>query len=172
MTIPRELSLVKLQNEYLLRNFPVRELDEITHKAIMRTPEDGSVIKLNNETGGQMRIDLAIPKNMESLGIVLSKDAGQFVRFGIDRKKAEISFDRSVSGNIGFSKDFMTKNMIVPAIIYPDGDTMTGLIFPDQDFTVVKFYTVPYSVKITDLRISSVESVWRKEIDTFSVHQR
>jgi fructan beta-fructosidase len=183
MTIPRELTLVKLNNEYLLKNYPVEELEKIAHQVSNTGNQGDSLISLDNNAGQQIRIELVIPENMDKMEIDLLNDSGEIVRFGYDRKMGNIWCDRALSGDTSFSKGFVTKGLTA-ALPVSSGDksftllidkcsaemfidkglaSMTTLFFPKREFTMVRVRSLPLSGKIKNMKISTIESVWKQK---------
>lgn len=183
MTIPRELSLCNLKGEYLVKSFPVSELDSITHLVTASSVEKGLVIKLNNDRPGQFRLDLTLSSDIDAIGIEIANDTGQQTMFGYYRREGKIFTDRPFSGKTKFSKAFAPTTFSAP-VRKLSGDvdltilvdrssaefffdrglyTMTTLLFPDKEFSIIKIYTIPYSAIIRNLKVSSVESVWNPE---------
>jgi len=98
MTVPRDLSLEKIQGKYFLRSRPVPELGAITDKAENKPDEF--------ELTGPARIDLKGNK-LANFTITLSNDAGEKLIIGYD---GNYFIDRTASGNVNFKEGFAARH--------------------------------------------------------------
>jgi fructan beta-fructosidase len=147
MTVPRDLSLEKIGNEFFLKSMPVRELNKITGP-----PEDLDALKL--KLTGPAKLEISMD-TASSFAITFSNDSSQSVTVGYDKDNYNAFFiDRRESGKVDFSTDFASgfmaprisrkQQLDVTLIIdvasielfADDGLTvMTAIFFPVKDFT-------------------------------------
>jgi len=180
MTIPRELSLVSVEKNYVLRNFPVKELESITHKIKPETDDNGYTIKLPGGSEGQLKFDIRLPASNKSFLFVLQKDSARNLSFSFIPELGRAWFDRSHSGETAFAGDFAAGRMEIPVKFRPAGNEITILIdkcsaeifinggetvatvlfFPQEDFNTARLHTVPSSPDPPAVTVSTIESVW------------
>jgi fructan beta-fructosidase len=144
-TLPRELSLQKINGKYYISSTLPREADVLK----------GDKIDIHDYTakldGGAM-LHLAIGK-LNDFSIVLSNDSSQRTVIGFDKPKNEYYIDRTASGKTSFEKGFASRT-VAPRVAVTDsaditlvidvasvelfadkGTTvMTGIFFPDEDY--------------------------------------
>jgi fructan beta-fructosidase len=114
MTLPRALSLIKKNEQYLLKSAPVKELDKIEDRTIVVESEalkiDGEKeLDLRGINLNQSRLSFDFnlgDKQPESFGLVLENELGEQVKFSYSTAEKEFQFDRTQSGDISFSDMF------------------------------------------------------------------
>lgn len=182
MTLPRELQLVNMNENYYLTSQPVKELNKIMETGItfnnieIKGQFDLSQ-KLKN-LSGQYQINLSADV-VKNFSIVLSNDLAEEVVIGFNREKNSFYIDRRKSGKVDFEKDFATifygprlsKNnklnltMIVDVAsveLFADNGltVMTGIFFPSETFNQIKIYSDD-SFLIKELRYTGMKSIWQ-----------
>lgn len=162
-TIPRELSLIKTNNEYKLVQTPVSELKKLRHNPVAISP-----MILKNYQGIdnhskikdlEIRIDFA-KSTAKEFGIELKNKYGENVKIGYDKTLNQFYIDRTNAGKKDFSKEFpvmqyaprFSKSNILKLRILIDATSvelfaddgltvMTSVFFPNEDFTVTELYS-------------------------------
>ncbi len=160
LTVPRELKLVKVNNEYLLNSEPVKELNQIkgkqiTFKNIKVYPAFDLSQKIKN-LPGQYQISITADQ-VKNFSIILSNGLAEEIIIGFSKEENSYYIDRTKSGKIDFKNGFakritgprLAKNnklnftIIVDVasveLFADDGLTvMTGIFFPNKTYNKVK----------------------------------
>jgi fructan beta-fructosidase len=170
MTVPRELSLQKTGDSFLLLSKPVPELNVLAGKRTDATRE------LKGSIDGAARVDLTA-KAANNFSLVLTNDDGQNVTLGYDHTSNLFYIDRTASGKVNFEKGFAAKHtaprlsskaeidltLIIDQAsveLFANGGltVMTQIFFPDHPFTNFSV-TTSESNSITSLQYSKLTSI-------------
>ncbi|KAA6325839.1 fructan beta-fructosidase, partial [termite gut metagenome] len=164
MTVPRELKLIKKGNEYILSNYPVKEIENLRKEKNeienISVENEYNLDKLLENNQGTYELVLDIEnQSAEIIGFKLFNNLGELVDIFISlpEKKFYI-MDRKSSGKIDFSDRFATATsapietkktyrlrlLIDKASIEcfeGDGESsMTNLVFPSEPYNRIGFY--------------------------------
>ncbi len=185
-TIPRELSLIAENGNYILISKPVRELTKL------RSESDTVSIKSQSFTGEKeistgeislMQSELLfdfkfLDTRVDSLGIILENGLKERFITGYSAAQKQFYIDRRVSGNSGFSKNFATiskapyfagtdlkLHMFVDAssveLFVDDGRlVMTSLVFPTEKFTRLILFSKNGNVILNKAEFHGIERIW------------
>lgn len=182
MTIPRELSLSKENNNYFLNSVPIQQF-----KNLHLSSEKKNNIKVQ----GNYTVKQALPEQAEILietessnpfSIKLSNDSDDFVLLLIDPVKKIISFDRRQSGLVEFNEKFANKIHTLPInssdqindlqiildrssieIFIDHGKyVITEQVFPNKPYSELSFKSEE-SLTIKKLNINQLKSIWSNE---------
>ncbi len=177
MTIPRELKLRLIGNEFFVLSQPVNELKKIQAKPmILKNIMVGKKIDLNKETGNlglPSRLDLEM-EEANDFTIILSNELGEELIIGYDPKQNQYFIDRSKSGKIGFQTGFgarhtaprFEKNSKMKLTMVVDVSSVE--LFADDGLTVMTeifFPTTPYN----QISIQSTKGVIIKKLKYFQL---
>lgn len=179
-TIPRELTLQKVADQYLISSIPVKELRSIEKKPTVYTNVDASrfdFAKKSITPESPLRIAFSSEK-IESFAITFSNDSGEKLVIGYDKASNQYFIDRSSSGKVNFKAGFAGKHF-APRLIKSDKVDMTLIVdkasvelFADGGLTVmteVFFPNSPYSkisinadnkFKISKLQCNHLMRIW------------
>ena len=168
MTVPRELSLISRNGDFHLISGPAGELGLLRRKSetlIAEGPDDvlqkEIPMKGNRLNGSELIIDLQVSAGTldDSLGIILSNDAGEELSIRYSAGTNLFYADRSRSGESAFSKRFsgylsatyeteetIRIHMFIDAssaeIFVDKGKlVMTALFFPTEEYTRLRFFS-------------------------------
>jgi fructan beta-fructosidase len=187
MTIPRDISLVSINGEYYLKSMPVPELDNII-KPLLNEENvkiDQKGIELNppdynfSLTKTEMNVLLG---SADELIIEISNKLNQKVIIGYNSTIGEIYIDRTKAGRSEFNETFAAKvhklevpksidNLHITFLIdkssielfCENGQyVMTDLVFPVQEYNLMKIFTKSGNATIERLKISTIESIWKQ----------
>jgi len=177
-SVPREISLFTRNKELYLVNHPVEELKSLRAESreyqatIPDRYKSFSVDSILENNNGAFELEIEFKnETAEVFGLTLFNEKGENVIMYYDLSEKRFYMDRSTSGEVGFSKDF-------PAITYApiektdhyklrifvdrssiecfSGDgkfVMTNLVFPNEPYNRVNFYTKGGRVDIKSLKI-------------------
>jgi len=173
MTIPRELKLKKVNDNYLLVSQPVKELDtykkSIFEKQNINFSKEVSVIENNGVDVNKSVVELEVSNLInDTYTFILSNAEGDQLKFGINNIEHYYFIDRTKSGPTDFSNTFADKiskvyfdmpheNIHIQMVIdktslelfYNNGETvMTEIFFPNSPMETLKLVTLNNSETI------------------------
>lgn len=184
MTIPRELSLKKVNGKLFIASKPVSELNGITEKAYnLSHLEINSITDLIPKVGKlpmQYVLKLHILQ-IKDYNITLSNKAGNELIIGYDHTTMRYYIDRTKSGETGFAKDFAGK-FSAPRFLSSKSSDLILLVdassvelFADNGLTVMTctyFPTMPYDkieinglgkLRFDQLKLIDLKSIWSEK---------
>ena len=181
MTLPRTLSLSKINGDYVLQSKPVAQINTIkttdySAKKMVVSKENATTLNYSNLNQSQIHFT-AENKNLK---IVFSNDANDSLVLEYDAKNKLFSVDRRQSGKVDFEKSFgemihtaPTENLTTAIIdfqiildwssieIFLNGGvySLTEQIFPNQPYNKL---TIESNDKqeIKNITIDSLKGVW------------
>jgi fructan beta-fructosidase len=180
MTLPRELSLSKLGNDYFLVSRLAAETGKLKGLPVKMADLDGSNLDISGNTGvsanaGWVKLSADAIK---SYAVVLSNDQGEEVEIGYDAAQNNYYIDRSKSGIVNFKEGFsgrftaprISKNLHMDielvmdkasVEVFADGgvSVMTGIYFPHQEFTHIRLKSTG-KLKVALLQAAKMHSAW------------
>jgi fructan beta-fructosidase len=181
LTLPRDLSLTKINNEFYLSSAPVKEFDNITSRTFKA--ENISInkeIDLSEELKdmpGKFKLDISF-ESVEDFTIILANNEKQELRIGYNKANNEYFIDRTNAGKSDFETGF-AKRHIAPRIsdarnikISLIVDAASAEFFADNGLSVMTDIFFPGSLagglkivsdkmeKIDKIELSKIESIW------------
>ena len=181
-TLPREMGVFKVDDQYYVSSKPSPELDalrgKITHNAKrIQVGKRAHTVSLPQENDGICEILMNVDaKRSKQLKMTLANKAQEKVTSIYDVEKETISFDRTQSGIVDFSQDFPA--VTVTPTYENDGSVnlrlfidrssmelfeqegrfvMTNLVFPTSPYTTLSFQAEEGSAKVNNLQIYSIK---------------
>lgn len=164
MTIPRELKLKKINNDWLIASIPVKELDEIQGKK--------SIINNNSSLQLPARLNFKLDA-ITDFQIILSNDLNEQLMIGFDKNANQYYVDRTKSGKTSFHKGFASrstaprftpdKKMDIHLVIdvssvelFADGGltVMTAIFFPNKPYNKIQLNN------IQRMEYAPLKSIW------------
>ncbi len=180
-TIPRDLRIEKIGNQYVVASLPVPELNVLNEQTTALSNIDVKNYDLTAKTGkfsGPARLSLSSYK-IKNFSITLSNNLDEKVVIGYDKTTNQYYINRAHSGKVDFQKEFAKKHvaprlsekvaMNLTLIIdnasvelfADDGLTvMTEIYFPNAIFSNISIQSVD-NFKIKALRFNKMKSIWR-----------
>ncbi|MEO6721532.1 MAG: glycoside hydrolase family 32 protein [Ferruginibacter sp.] len=181
MTIPRQLSLKKVNDELLLASTPVIELSKIQSKPVMVSNlKITKKIDLSSKTGSlklPCRINLQTDK-LEDFTLTISNDMGEELLIGYDKAENQYFIDRAKSGKKDFNNEFAARHvaprfsaatkMNISLVIdvssvelfADDGLTvMTSIFFPNKPYD--KIHIQSAGIIFKKLEYIPLKSTWK-----------
>lgn len=181
MTVPRELKIVKVNDDLLVTSIPVMEMATIRSKPV----------RLNNISVSQpVDISKRIPKlsfpgminleldKTESFSITLMNSLNEELIIGYDKAENKYFIDRTKSGKTNFQQDFsavhyaprftnnskMNISLVIDIssveLFADDGlSVMTEIFFPNETYNKVHLHSSSASVKM--LEYIKLNSIWK-----------
>lgn len=181
MTTARELAIEKNGDKYMVRSFPVKQLNATNTKNY--TAKNIAVKKLDLTTkAGKLHGPALVKLNsdgLESFSLILSNKAGEKTVIGYDKSADQYFVDRSRSGKINFDKDFgnkivaprLTKNKNIEITLVIDnasveffGDNglsvITAIFFPSANYTDINI-VADDSIVLKSVSLQHLEAIWK-----------
>lgn len=186
MTIPRELSLISENGNYIVISRPVDELRILRKSsetlALSESDEPGQKeipFKGNKLNCCELMIDLVIPSGYtDSLGMIFANDAGDEFIVGYSVTRKQIFIDRTRPGDVDFSERFagiasaqydagdkISMHLFLDASsaeLFIDGGklVMTSLFFPTENFTELRFFSGDVNTFPEKIDYYELGSIW------------
>ena len=180
MTVPRDLSIEKLGDKYLVKSKPVDELNTLAEQPMTMENIDATKVDLTAKTGkltGPAMLKLTADK-LVGFSITLANDQGQKLVIGYDKAGNNYFIDRTASGKVDFAKGFAGKhtaprfsgkeNFDLTLIIdnasvelFADSglSVMTEIFFPDKIYSDIHIQS-ENGLKIKSLRYNKMKSIY------------
>lgn len=181
MTVPRELNLIKKNNEYILKSIPVKELNDFKSKTIEKDsiePEEFSkVIETAEIDFNKLNLEFNFKNLKENkYQIIFNNGNGDSLIIGLNNSSKTIYLDRTKSGKVDFSEKFAPNiskvklsDMINDAkfqilldktsveLFVNDGEiVMTELFFPNNPLDQISIISEDSNFIIKNLVISEL----------------
>ena len=174
MSIPRELTLMRVNGKFILRNAPVKEIENLRGE---KTEFSNIEITKNQivkdlPTSGIYELLMDIKKqSAQKFGFKLKNPKGEEALVLFDFKNNTFSFDRTNSGIVNFNDRFsalvvaplMAKQVYrlrllvdkssVEAFIDNGEVSMTNLVFPNEPYSKIEFFTENGNSTVNTLKI-------------------
>ncbi|MES2647614.1 MAG: glycoside hydrolase family 32 protein [Bacteroidota bacterium] len=179
-TIPRDLSIEKIDDKYFVRSQPVPELNSAAGKPISLENITANGYNVTSKTG-----KLAGPATLRfkgdklaDLSIIFSNEAGEKVVAGYDRSSNSYFIDRSNAGKVNFEKGFAGRHTAPRLSTAPGYDltlvldnsslelfadsglsVMTSIFFPNSNFSDIKLQSSD-SLIIKSMQFNTLKSMY------------
>ena len=187
MTLPRELTLVRENGQYLVVSKPAPELETLRAETYSFDPVAvQSSIDLTDKIGfaptlSEVILELEVAEGTQTkVGIELSNPSGEAYRIGYDAAVNQYFSDRTEAGKNGFSDKFARALHTAPRLIegqtvqmhlffdvasaelFADGGAtvMTEIFFPGEDFSEIRLFTEGGPVQLRSARVFNLRSIW------------
>ena len=180
MTVPRELSIKKVGEKYLLASKPLNELNNLSASTVNFkdiTVTDFNLTSKTRKLTGPARIKLTSGE-IKNFTLTLSNPVGQKLVIGFDKSSNQYFIDRTASGKTDFENDFAKKHTaprFVPSknfdltliidnasveLFADNGLTiMTEIFFPDEDYSDIRIQSKE-KLNIRTLEFSKLQSIY------------
>ena len=181
MTLPREISLSKINNNYVLKNSPVAQLksqlkQEFSKDLIVLKPMEKTTLVYDNLNQSQIQFKA----NSKNLKLVFSNDVKDSLVLNYDGKQKTFSIDRRHSGIVNFEPNFgksihttATPNIISETVdykiildwssieIFLNGGaySFTEQIFPKKPYTKLTIQS-DENQEIKNILIYKINRIW------------
>ncbi|PWT94801.1 MAG: levanase [Bacteroidetes bacterium] len=182
MALPRNLSLRKVDSDWILIQKPLQKLESL-RKLVFK--QDSFSSKRQYDPGVksmQFEMELKIAPGKESIaGVRIAKKAEHYLEMGYDQKTGEFYVDRSRSEHQAFNHEFdkfgrfsakvRPINGLINLQVFIDksvieiyvngGETVfTIQIFPNDDANGIEFFSSSSDAKFLNIKIWELSSIW------------
>jgi fructan beta-fructosidase len=181
MTLPRELSLVKINNNYVLKNSPIelfkKQLIPTFSKDLLRIkPQQQINFTYDNFNQSEIKFNAA----SKNLKLIFSNEVNDSLVLNYDAAQKTFSIDRRHSGIVNFQDDFgkeihktATPNIISETVdyqiildwssieIFLNGGiySFTEQIFPNRPYTKLSIQS-DEKQELKNLTVHSIKGIW------------
>ncbi len=178
MTIPRDLGIEKINNQFLVTSKPVKEFNNIAKRitTVTKTGVKDYAVAQKIESPYMLRFTSDIIKDYS---FTFSNEAGDQLTVGYDKAANQYYIDRSKAGESSFKESFAAKAtaprfsqktatdliLVMDASsveLFADGGltTMTSTFFPKTLLNQIHIQLTDGLV-VKTLEISSIKSIWK-----------
>lgn len=175
MTIPRELSLYQFQGKYLVRNYPVQEVDTSSTEMFRNELVSGELYSFSADTAVDIQLKLSTDLLNQTIQLHLTNNCGESVLVTYDPKIKQLVMDRAQSGwqhsqfrsvlkaNTKLPDDlYLNLRFIVDSssveLFWENGKTsMTALVFPTEPFNTI-FCNSSLRQSLGEIAVFQIES--------------
>jgi len=182
MSLPRELSVKKINNEWILIQQPARELLKLRGKGVTLKNQIVEFTKKLPFSSQTMEMEFVLIPAINSIsGIRLAKDNNHYVEIGYDANRKTLYIDRSKSGDNDFDSAFKKLSWYETSLLPEDGKillhlfydksilevfankgeaVMTAQLFPPENSKGIEFFSNGKNVLIESLHYWPLNSIW------------
>lgn len=183
MTVPRELVLSEINNDFILKSIPVKELESLRETEIKPTITTVSGNLLINTEGvtvmrSEMIFDFKANEGTHEFGIQLSNEKDEKVRIGYSKDESKIFVDRTEAGVSSFRNEFAALHVAsyvadeslqfqvyvdeASVEVFVDGGkaVLTDIVFPSLPYNKVELFSTKGSVQVSFARVWGLRSIW------------
>ncbi|MCL6267643.1 glycoside hydrolase family 32 protein [Flagellimonas myxillae] len=181
MTLPRNLSLRKIGDDYWLANSPLEAVSGLATSVLVENFEVAGGETKNLQIEGLQQSKIAFGTASKNFKITLGNELGETLVLKMDPKDNSLVLDRMNSGKVQFQTEFGNKKHRAPLNQLKDGHFNVSLyldwcsieVFVDDGLFAITdqiFPTVPYNQltienedtekAIQNVTIKKMESVW------------
>lgn len=183
MTVPRSLSLDKINGQYELLNYPLQSFDAIVDKNTVATD---ILVKANEKhavaLGTQNQSEIRFTASSRGFVMSFQNKLSDSLAIAVDGTNQLLTFDRRNSGLTDFAANFAPGVQEMPIGNLPEGEVeirilmdtssialfinkgqyvMTNQIFPREAYTTLEFLnSSDVELEINQFRESAVERIW------------
>ena len=188
MTLPRELKLLKLSDEFFIYSSPVKELKTLRKEPI--TNIDLNVIEEEVLHGSfdpsQSEYDFTIDLNKttaESFGIKFQNDVGEYFKITFSKQEGKMFVDRTHSSKSNFSEKFSDSIHSAPVIfnkefmkihifmdvssseIFIDNGAVsfTSIFFPSKEFDKISLFAENNVMRLSNYTVYPLNDIWSRK---------
>ena len=179
-TLPRDLTIEKIGDRYLLCSLPVAEIEKIAGTPVTLENLSANNLDLTQKIGiftGPARLQIT-SDTIQTFSLTLSNKSGEKIMIGYDKGQNSYFIDRSKAGNVTFTNGFGARHTaprlsldqhLVLDLVIDDasvelfGDNglsvMTSIFFVNEPFTDAQIESE--ELKIKSLTYVPLSSIWK-----------
>ncbi|MEX0362045.1 MAG: glycoside hydrolase family 32 protein, partial [Allomuricauda sp.] len=184
MTVPRNISLQKIGDDYFLANYPLASVDELMSANLAENLEVASGETKSLQIPGVHQCKIQFKTASKDFRLTLKNAEGESLDLAMDSKSKTLLLDRINSGKVDFQAKFGNKKHYAPLTplknelyevsilldwssieVFVDGGlvTLTDQIFPNQPFNQLILENRDTTQAIQNVSVRKMESVWQSE---------
>ena len=182
MTLPRKLSLKRINDKFELVSYPLDSVDKIrnsgTQENISIDPQSDRALTFDHFNKSEVRFRTS----SRAFSLDFQNSAGEHLDLILDGEAQQFYLDRSRSGKTSFDEDFAKNVQTMPIPDLPNGEyevrilmdwssveifinggqyVMTAQIFPNEFYrTLLISNPADMELELDEFTISSIKSIW------------
>lgn len=181
MTLPRELKLKKIEDDYKLVNLPLDEVGALGDSELLAAITIPYGQSQNFKLEGLDQSKISFKTKSKDFKLIFANDLNEKVVFNMDSSTNSLVLDRSKSGEVGFQEEFGNKQHYAPAgpltkteipvSIFLDWSSieifvdegliaLTDQVFPSEPYNQLRIENNDSQHSITDITVQKMKSVW------------
>ncbi len=179
-TIPRELGIEKIGNQFRVTSQPIKELNAIAKPIATLTDVKASDYTVANTSKLSTPYQLSLTSDvLKDFSIIFSNESGDQLLVGYDKAANQYYIDRTRAGESSFKQGFAAKasaprfaqndqlsiKFIIDAAsveLFADGGltTMTSIFFPKSLLNQMQIQS-PEGIILKSLQLNAIQSIWK-----------
>lgn len=182
MTVPRNLTLTKIADDYVLKNYPLESIEELVVSGEEQTLKIASKTKLTLENKNLHQAQISFTTSSKDFSLKLGNGLEEYVLLIFDTDNKQIVLDRTKSGKTNFQEDFGKTAQKMPIDNLLDGEfevkilmdwssmelfvnkgqhVMTSQLFPTENYTNLTIENTSESeIELKRFSLREIKSVW------------
>ena len=181
MTVPRKLSLHKVEDDYFLANYPIDKMGDLTSSTFVNQVEVAAATTDTLQVEGLNQSEVRLKTAAKNFQLLFKNELDEVLVLDVDSKNQTLTVDRTLSGKVDFQEDFGAKKHVAPLKSFKEGphqfkilmDWSSMELFVDQgmlSITEQLFPTSPYNTLIINNEdgsepiiiqsIKEIKSIW------------
>ncbi|WP_422349168.1 glycoside hydrolase family 32 protein [Flagellimonas sp.] len=184
MTVPRNISLQKIGDDYFLANYPLASVDDLMSTILVEHLEVAAGETKSLQIPGVHQSKIQFKTASKDFRLTLKNAEGESLDLAMDSKSKTLLLNRINSGKVDFQAEFGNKKHYAPLTplknelyevsilldwssieVFVDGGlvTLTDQIFPNQPFNELILENRDSTEAIQNVSVRKMESVWQSE---------
>ncbi len=181
MTLPRKLSLRNIGEEYLLTNYPLKQVFELPGEVLVESLNVSNLATETINTNGLNQSQISFTTTSKDYRLTFKNNLDETLELVMDAKNNAFLLNRMESGKVNFQADFGNKKHFMPITHMSQGEyevkilldwssieifidkgqyAMTEQIFPNEEYNQLIIENLDPEFSIKNVKIKRVESVW------------
>ncbi len=181
MTVPRQLSLHKVEDDYYLANYPVDEMDTLTSSTLIDQVEVAAGATDTLQVEGLNQSEIQLKTTAKNFQLLFKNELDEVLVLDIDSKNQTLTVDRTLSGKVDFQEDFGARKHVAPLKNLKEGShqfkilmdwssmelfidqglvSMTEQVFPSSPYTTLVIDNKDGKEPIIVQSIKNIKSIW------------
>tara|TARA_R110000764_G_C11029270_1_gene385198 strand:+ start:24653 stop:26203 length:1551 start_codon:yes stop_codon:yes gene_type:complete len=159
MTVPRKLSLHKVEDNYFLANYPIDKMGDLTSPTVINQVEVAAAATDTLQVEGLYQSEIQLKTTAKNFQLLFKNELDEVLVLDFDATNQILTVDRTLSGKVDFQEDFGAKKHVAPLKGLKKGphqfkilmDWSSMELFMDQgmlSITEQLFPTSPYNTLI------------------------
>ncbi len=182
MTVPRKLSLRKVDDEYMLVNYPLEELDAKAFPVLVSDINLDGKESRTLDIEGMNQTQIKFKTTSKDFKLQLKNNLGEHLELSMDSRNQLMLLDRMESGKVNFQAEFGNKKHHMPidklandafevrilldwssVEVFVDSGlyVMTDQIFPTQPYNSIIIENLDEETAIQNVTIEQMVSIWQ-----------
>ena len=181
MTVPRKLSLHRVEDDYFLADYPIEEMGDLTRSTLINQAEVGAAATDTLQVEGLNQSEIKLKTAAKNFQLLFKNELDEVLVVDFDSINQSLTVDRTSSGKVDFQEDFGAKKHVAPLKSLKEGPhqfkilmdwssmelfvdkgilSMTEQLFPTRPYNTLIIVNKDKQAPIAIESIKKMESVW------------